>query len=268
MSIQQHRNCFLLTASLFCWGLGFGADTANGLDDVTSALAVHTESDVNPGASPVDYESFGAVGDGVADDLPAICKAHAHANEHGVSVRSRPDATYHLGRQAMTAIIATDTDWNSSKFIIDDTEVDDHRKPLFEVRSLLEREDLTIASLKRDQKQSEVHPTHDCHVLVFNDKIKRYRRRGSNQNSGSPQRDCFILRRDGSIEGDIDWDYDHVTRVEARPNGRTTIDAAWRGFHNDCKSHEAGGRLQLLGEEHQSPAIEHGGNGSGPSCCR
>jgi hypothetical protein len=117
----------------------------------------------------------------------------------------------------MTAIIATDTDWNGSKFIIDDTEVDDHRKPLFEIRSLLEREDLKITRLKRDQKQVDVHPAHDCHVLVFNDKIKRFRRRGSNQNSGSPQRDCFILRRDGSIEGDIDWDYDDVTRVEARP---------------------------------------------------
>jgi len=83
--------------------------------------------------------------------------------------------------------------------------------------ALLEREDLKIASLKRDKKQADVHPTHDCHVLVFNDKIKLYRRRGSNQNSGSPQQDCFILRRDGSIEGDIDWDYDHVTRIEARP---------------------------------------------------
>lgn len=28
----------------------------------------------------VSYESFAAVGDGVADDLPAICKAHEHAN--------------------------------------------------------------------------------------------------------------------------------------------------------------------------------------------
>ena len=217
MSIQQHRNCFLLAASLFCWALGLGADTANGQDDVPSALAAHTASNMNPEANPVDYESFGAVGDGVADDLPAICKAHAHANEHGLTVRSRPDATYHLGLKAMTAIIATDTDWNSSKFIIDDTEVDDHRKPLFEVRSSLKREDLKIARLKRDQKHADVHPTHDCHIIVLNDKIKRYIRRGSNQNSGSPQRDCFILRRDGSIEGDIDWNYDHVTSVEARP---------------------------------------------------
>ena len=51
----------------------------------------------------VTYEEFGAVGDGVADDLPAICRAHAYANEHGLSVRTRPDATYHLGSRALTA---------------------------------------------------------------------------------------------------------------------------------------------------------------------
>jgi hypothetical protein len=44
-----------------------------------------------------------------------------------------------------------------------------------------------------------------------------YIRRGLNRNNGDPQHDCFILRRDGSIEGDIDWDYESITRIEARP---------------------------------------------------
>ena len=35
----------------------------------------------------VAYEDFGAVGDGVADDLEAICKAHEFANLHGLPVR-------------------------------------------------------------------------------------------------------------------------------------------------------------------------------------
>ena len=41
----------------------------------------------------VDYESFGAKGDGVTDDLPAICRAHDPANSHGLCVRTKPDAT-------------------------------------------------------------------------------------------------------------------------------------------------------------------------------
>ncbi len=45
----------------------------------------------------VTYEAFGAVGDGVTDDLPAICEAHAHAKVHNLPVKTRADAIYHLG---------------------------------------------------------------------------------------------------------------------------------------------------------------------------
>lgn len=165
----------------------------------------------------VTYEAFGAVGDGVADDLAAICEAHTYANQHHLSVRSKPEATYHLGSRALTARIATDTDWNTSRFIIDDTQVENHKAALFEVCSLLEPETLQIERLTRDQQQANVQPTHDCHVLVENDQKRLYIRRGLNQNQGEPQHDCFILHRDGTIEGAIDWDYDSITRIEARP---------------------------------------------------
>ncbi len=165
----------------------------------------------------VTYEAFGAVGDGVHDDLPAICEAHKYANARGLPVRTKPHATYHLGGRALTAIIATDTDWDTARFTIDDTEVENHRMSLFEVRSLLKPAKLKIDRLTRDQKQLNVLPEHDCYVTVTNSKIKRFIRRGLNRNSGTSQRDSFILRRDGSIEGDIDWDYDSISRVEARP---------------------------------------------------
>lgn len=165
----------------------------------------------------VTYEEFGAIGDGVADDLPAICRAHEYANEHGLNVKTRADATYHLGRRALTAKIATDTDWNTSRFTIDDTDVEDHKRPLFEVCSLLEPEELQLDRLTRDQERVDVCPKHDCHVLVENANRRVYIRRGLNQNSGVPQHDSFVLRRDGSIEGPIDWDYDVITRIEVRP---------------------------------------------------
>ena len=72
-------------------------------------------------ANIIRYEAFGAVGDGKHDDLPAICRAHDHANARGLPVKSDPDATYHLGRKALTAVIATDTDWSTSRFTIDDS---------------------------------------------------------------------------------------------------------------------------------------------------
>jgi len=172
----------------------------------------------------VDYESFGAKGDGKTDDLPAICRAHAHANGAGLPVRSRPDATYHLGRQALTATVATDTDWNASRFVIDDSEpVEDHRAALFEVVSLLEPPALTIDRLARDQRHLELAPQHDCMVRVEFEGRRVYIRRGLNQNAGVPQSDCFVLQRDGTIEGDIDWDYDEITGIETWPIDDETL---------------------------------------------
>ncbi len=62
-------------------------------------LAALRTSAEDPKAEVVTYEAFGAVGDGVHDDLPAICRAHEHANAQGLPVKSKPEATYHLGRR-------------------------------------------------------------------------------------------------------------------------------------------------------------------------
>lgn len=172
----------------------------------------------------VTYEDFGAMGDGKTDDLPAIQKAHEHANKHNLPVRSRPNATYHLGRRAITAIIATNTDWNSSHFIIDDSKgVENHQRPLFEVRSLLEPIPLQIDRLSAGQTHLDLRPTVDCLVYVENNKHRIYIRRGLNQNRGTTQKEVFILRRNGSIEGSINWDYDAITRITAQPIEAETL---------------------------------------------
>jgi hypothetical protein len=188
------------------------------------ALLAPTTTTSAPATTPpfVTYEDFGAKGDGATDDLPAIVAAHAHANQNRLPVRSRPDAHYHLGVRALTAVIQTDTDWNTSRFTIDDSQgVEDHKRPLFEVRSRLDPVPLQIERLSRDQPRLHPHPVasseHDLLVLVENSRRRLFIRRGANQNSGTPQREVFILRRDGSIEGAIDWDYETVTRVEALP---------------------------------------------------
>jgi hypothetical protein len=196
---------------VFLWIVLLGSATG-----VAAVGAAEAKRNV-PTDRPVSYEAFGAVGDGVADDLPAIVEAHAFANTHGLPVKTKPGATYHLGRRALTAIVATDTDWSTSRFVIDDTDVENHRASLFAVRSLLEPVTLAIPRLTRDQQRLDVRPPRDCWVRVENNRKRLYIRRGLNQNNGAPQRDCFILRRDGAIEGAIDWDYETITRIEARP---------------------------------------------------
>lgn len=165
----------------------------------------------------VTYEAFGARGDGRTDDFPAIVEAHQYANQYNLPVRSNPEATYHLGSRALTAVIATDTDWSTSRFTIDDREVEDHKAALFQVRSLLDPLSIELSSLQRDQQQAPVPVPKQCYVWVEDDKQRRYIRRGPNQNQGVSQQDCFILHQDGKIEGAIDWDYDSFTRLEAFP---------------------------------------------------
>ena len=178
---------------------------------------------MTPNENVVTYEAFGATGDGVTDDLPAICAAHEYANALGLPVVARPDATYHLARRALTAVIATDVNWNTARFTIDDTDVEDHKAPLFAVRSLLAPVDVEIDRLTRDQRRVDARPEIACHVRVEDAGTRLYIRRGLNQNEGVPQHDSFILHQDGTIEGDIDWEYETITSLDARPIDATPL---------------------------------------------
>lgn len=171
----------------------------------------------------VTYEAFGAKGDGVTDDMPAISKAHEYANAHALAVRTKPEATYYIGGKKQICVIATDTDWNTSHFIIDDTAVEDYHAPCFEVRSLLAPEKIHIEKLTRDVKHLDARPEHDCYILVENANKKQFIRLGLNQDEGTPQHDCFVLHKDGTVHSPIDWDYDVITRVDARPIDDATL---------------------------------------------
>jgi hypothetical protein len=51
-------------------------------------LAVFSSASSAEVEEVVTHEAFGAVGDGVRDDLPAICAAHESANSQGLPVKA------------------------------------------------------------------------------------------------------------------------------------------------------------------------------------
>ncbi len=171
----------------------------------------------------VTYEQFGAKGDGVTDDGQAICAAHAYANENRLPVRTTADRTYYISGAAHTAEIRTDTDWGNSEFVIDDRRVQDRVKPVFRVLSYLKPLELTIPALERGQTNVGFAPGADCYVVVTEDDIRRYIRRGLNQNNGSRQTDNFLLKADGTIAHPLLWDFAHIDRCAAYPVDAETL---------------------------------------------
>lgn len=163
----------------------------------------------------IKYEDFGAIGDGVTDDMEAICAAHDYANIHHLPVRSKPNAEYYIGSRALTAIIETDTDWSTTRFIIDDRVVENNKIPCFLVQSALQAYVPPIHKLSKDQKQLDFYPDKMCYVRVTNVNEKKFIRFGLNQDNGSDATDCFILDKDGSIKSPIDWNYESVTSATA-----------------------------------------------------
>ena len=67
----------------------------------------------------ITYEKYGAKGDGVTDDMPAIVAAHAAANKMGLPVRAKAGKTYFIGKAPLTAEIRTDTDFGQGRQHVD-----------------------------------------------------------------------------------------------------------------------------------------------------
>lgn len=171
----------------------------------------------------VSYEDFGAVGDGEHDDMPAIVAAHAHANETGLPVKAKDGATYYIGGGDLTAVIMTDTDFGTAKFIIDDRRLDNVKANVFHIKSAHESYTPEIHSLAPGQRTVDFPHEGRTYVRVFNDRKRIFRRKGENANNGVDATDCFVVDADGNIENEINWDYPTVSRAIAKRVDDTPI---------------------------------------------
>jgi hypothetical protein len=174
----------------------------------------------------VRYSDFGAVGDGKTDDINAIAATHAFANKHELKVKANGGATYYIGGKDLTAIIQTDTDFGTARFMIDDTDLENIRSHVFMVSSTLQPIDIEgISSLKRNQEKIDITLPGPCLITVTDTNIRRYIRFGLNQNNGAPQTDIFIVDKDGNVDmnGPIIWDFDQITSISALPIDETTL---------------------------------------------
>ncbi len=175
----------------------------------------------------VTYEQFGAVGDGKTDDLEAIVKTHEYANENNLTVLAKETASYYIGGKAMTAVIKTDTDWSTARFIIDDTSVEKIGSWIFNIAPTESSYSITgkVSPLKMDAVNIGTTLPGESLVVLTDSNVKRYIRKGANQNSGSNQSDVILVDKDGNISPDtpLIWDFDAVTGATVYPVDKETL---------------------------------------------
>ncbi|MBR6780771.1 MAG: hypothetical protein IKM24_07130, partial [Clostridia bacterium] len=169
----------------------------------------------------VTYEQYGAVGDGETDDFAAIVKTHEYANANGLRVFANETATYYIGGQNKTARIMTDTDWSTARFIIDDTNVENRSSWIFNIAASQEAINITgqILPLKADATHIGTSLAGKSLVVLTDSNVKRYIRKGANQNSGSNQTDVILVDANGDISADTPllWDFNAITGATAYP---------------------------------------------------
>ena len=162
------------------------------------------------------YEEFGAVGDGVTDDIVAIAKCHEEANLRSLPVKARDGAKYYVSGKKCPATIKTDTDFGTAEFIIDDRAVESQWHFIFYVVSDNSDFDFEIKDISTISSHLENPYGKELFVNVFDDDKKVYIRSGGNCNNGDPQSDCFILSAEGEVRSPLNWEYKKITRAVAK----------------------------------------------------
>lgn len=168
-------------------------------------------------AEYLTYEMFGAVGDGVQDDMPSIVKTHEEANRLQMPVKAKAGAVYYISPANRTAVVHTSTDWTGAKFIVDDVDCQRMDAPVFHVASTQAPLPLAAEKLAYGQTKMENPFGKDLHVVVRNDRHMDYVRKGLNQDTGHPRTDVFVLNAKGEFSSPLSFDFDAVTSIAAYP---------------------------------------------------
>ena len=185
----------------------------------------------------VTYEEFGAKGDGVTDDFAAIYAAHEYANANNLPVVTDDGKTYYIhdtviDGEAKTVKIRTNVNWGSSKFIIDDSDVDFYEtlrrgsRNIFKVVSDYEPETITdpeilarFSGVGEGTKKFDFAPGYPALLVIYNENHRVYHRTGASYvargGQSSPQHEVFLVDKDGNIDESTPFmfNYAEVTKI-------------------------------------------------------
>lgn len=187
----------------------------------------------------VTYADFGAVGDGVTDDFEAIYRAHEYANENGLPVVINDGKTYYIHEtridgEVRAAVIKTDVNWGSSKFIIDDSDLVSYDgtgrvgKNIFSIESDYEPVSLTdsavlaaIGSIGEGTKKINLALGYPALLIIYNENQRVFKRCGASYvkiglNKGSVQKELIVVDGEGNVDESTPFmfNYSELTKIE------------------------------------------------------
>lgn len=198
----------------------------------------------------VSYEDFGAIGDGITDDTPAIRATHEYANEHDCPVVLNPGKKYYFPPIDEPITIKTDTDFSDAEIIIDDMNLksDDPKIKvgLFNVRSKYPSLCFTEANsdivrkinenggLDRDSfKKLDLELGYKAMLKIENNNSRTFIRYGPNQNTGSVQKDVVLIDAEGNVDPStpLHFSYERISAIYVYRADEPTMTIRGGVFH-------------------------------------
>ncbi|MBK8502829.1 MAG: hypothetical protein IPL46_11760 [Saprospiraceae bacterium] len=172
----------------------------------------------------VNYQMFGARGDGIADDGKAIFTAHAYANRNNLPVHNLSGEYWIKDTRGIE--IETSVSWGNTVFHID--EKFNTSVSVFHIKSKADGQEIFTDKTERSTLLEEIRPGAQIipalapyvnQLLHFKDDIDRIGfRAGERYNStGRPKEELLYIELEGKVLGDIAWPFKPTVVITAYP---------------------------------------------------
>ncbi|MED1046124.1 BppU family phage baseplate upper protein [Bacillus mycoides] len=181
---------------------------------------------VNTLEKKIDFvtpEQYGAIGNGLVDDGPALKATHEDANAKGLNVVYGKGKSYLVG-DAANVPIQTSVDYNGSTLILDLVKNPDsvafhvkYTKPSITLDAT-KREALNGKIKKGVKNIPELAGYGDAYVYAQDSNKRTYIRYGGNANTGQSMTEWFMINNNGDILNPLHFDLDTVTFAVISPS--------------------------------------------------
>ena len=227
LGLEGHTDLDVVAAREKADGTTFGSlkDRLLDIDATIASLNITEILNSLKEAGYINYEMYGAVGDGITDDSAAILLAHQTANELHLPVRANGNKSYFM-KANLKVPVKTHTDWGGAEFIFEEDGAELIANP-FEILPSKDPINVeSVAGIQITTTTTEIPQLAGfglCLVDIINANKKHFIRKGSNADSGYNQTEQFLIDNTGKILTPIYFGFDSITSATLYPLEKEVI---------------------------------------------